>query len=197
MFKVICVTQAELAKDFFGQLEKICVSGADRIILREKHLSCEEYKALAQKVIPICRRHGTPLSLHSFTDTAIQLGCDSIHLSYEDLISGKGKGFRTVGASVHSAEEAVTAEKMGAFYLIAGHIFPTECKKNLPPRGTDFLREICYNVSIPVFAIGGINAENVHLIRQSGASGACIMSGLMKADDPNEFISEIRRSGVK
>ena len=197
MFKVICVTQAELAKDFLSQLERICISGADRIILREKHLSCEEYKTLAQKVIPICRQHGTPLSLHSFTDTAIELDCESIHLSYEDLISGKGKGFRTVGVSVHSVSEAVTAEKTGASYLIAGHIFPTECKKNLPPRGTDLLREIYTTVSIPVCAIGGINAENVHLIKQSGASGACIMSGLMKADNPYEFISEIKQSAEK
>ena len=197
MFKVICVTQAELAKDFLSQLERICISGADRIILREKHLSCEEYKTLAQKVIPICRQHGTPLSLHSFTDTAIELGCDSIHLSYEDFISGKGRSFHTTGVSVHSSEEAVIAEKNGASYLIAGHIFPTECKKNLPPRGTDLLREIYTTVSIPVCAIGGINAENVHLIKQSGASGACIMSGLMKADNPYEFISEIKQSAEK
>ena len=91
--------------------------------------------------------------------------------------------FLAVGCSVHSVEEAKEAQKLGATYLTAGHIYTTDCKKGLPPRGLDFLREICNAVTIPVYAIGGIHAgtRQIQEVMDCGASGACIMYG----DDEN------------
>ncbi|MGN0638632.1 MAG: thiamine phosphate synthase [Huintestinicola sp.] len=192
MFKVICVTQMSAAEDFPKQLEKLCAADIDRVILREKSLTGSEYEALAERVIKICGKYNTPLSLHTFTKTAKQLDCKAIHLSYADLISGKGEGFETVGVSVHSLDEAKLAEQTGASYITAGHIFPTDCKKDLPPRGTDFLREICETVHIPVYAIGGITPENAPLVKSAGASGVCLMSGLMKAKEPGDIIEKIK-----
>lgn len=179
------------ANDFPAQLEKICAADIDRVILREKSLTESEYEALAKLVIKICKKYNTPLSLHTFTEAAKRLNCKSIHLSFSDFTAGKGEGFETVGVSVHSLNEAISAESSGANYITAGHIFPTDCKKDLPPRGTDFLREICETVHIPVYAIGGITPENVHLVKASGASGACLMSGLMKASEPRDIIEKI------
>ena len=81
-----------------------------------------------------------------------------------------------------SVEEAKEAQKLGATYLTAGHIYTTDCKKGLPPRGLDFLREICNAVTIPVYAIGGIHAGTgqIREVMECGASGACIMSEMMK-----------------
>lgn len=79
--------------------------------------------------------------------------------------------FSTVGASVHSPEEAREAQALGADYVTAGHVFATDCKRGLEPRGLEFLRETVNAVSIPVFAIGGISAENVKAVRKAGAAG--------------------------
>ena len=114
-----------------------------------------------------------------------------IHLSFSDFSAGLSEGFETVGVSVHSIEEAVFVQSRGAAYITAGHIFPTDCKKGLPPRGVDFLREICTEVHIPVYAIGGITPENIHLVKASGAAGVCVMSGLMKAGEPGKLIRKM------
>lgn len=180
------------AENFFTQLEKICAAGIDQVILREKSLTEWEYEALAKRVIKICEKSNPPLSLHTFTETAKRLDCKAIHLSFSDFTAGKGEGFETVGVSVHSLNEAISAERSGANYITAGHIFPTDCKKGLPPRGTDFLREICETVHIPVHAIGGITPENAPLAKASGASGVCLMSGLMKAKKPRDIIEKIQ-----
>lgn len=82
--------------------------------------------------------------------------------------------------SVHSVEQAVRAQQLGADFLIAGHIFPTDCKPGLPPRGLEFLGQVCRAVTIPVYAIGGITPENAPLAVKAGAAGVCIMSGAMK-----------------
>jgi thiamine-phosphate pyrophosphorylase len=82
----------------------------------------------------------------------------------------------SLSASVHSVEEARAAEAMGARFLVAGHIFATGSKPGLPPRGLDFLRELCDNVRIPVFAIGGISMQNAQQCLDAGAAGICRMS---------------------
>ena len=92
----------------------------------------------------------------------------------------KLKHFNIIGASTHSLEDAKIAEKLGATYITASHIFATDCKKGLEPRGLDFLKNICDNVNIPVFALGGINEDNSKYCYENGAKGVCMMSQAMK-----------------
>ena len=92
------------------------------------------------------------------------------------------KDFDIIGASIHSVEEAKRAEKLGASYLTAGHIYKTGCKPDLAPRGLEFLREVCQSVDIPVYAIGGIHLEGSQFaeIQEAGAKGGCVMSEFMR-----------------
>ena len=148
----------------------------------------EDYKKLAAKVIKICEQHDVMCILHSFTDVAISLQADAIHLPLHLLkeMSQKQKTqFRILGASCHSVEDAREAQALGCTYITAGHVFETDCKKGLPGRGLDFLRSVCAAVDIPVYGIGGIDVGNIALVREAGARGACLMSSLMiHADVP-------------
>ena len=92
---------------------------------------------------------------------AAKLKLGNIQLSMENLRKYKQdlRHFNCVGASVHSVSEAIEAQLLGATYLIAGHIFSTDSKKGVPPRGLPFLKDVCDAVSIPVFAIGGITEK--------------------------------------
>ncbi len=194
---------------YFKQIEKIAAAGPDGIILREKDLPPSEYEAYAGRCREICGKWGTPLILNHFWEVGKKLDIRRIHLSMpvfrQMAESGKagdektgGKkasdgasvfdGWEKIGVSVHSLEEAVYAQKAGADYLIAGHIFLTDCKKGIPARGLDFLREICEAVQIPVFAIGGMNVEHGRAAMEAGASGVCMMSELMGSDAPGEII---------
>jgi thiamine-phosphate pyrophosphorylase len=85
---------------------------------------------------------------------------------------------------------------MGASYLIAGHIFATDCKKGLSPRGLDFLAAVCRVTQIPVFAIGGINDKCYPLVLKAGAAGACIMSETMICHDP-QLLADRYRKNIK
>lgn len=87
-----------------------------------------------------------------------------------------------IGVSAHSLEDALFCEKHGAAYITASHIFTTDCKKGLPPKGIPFLKEICENTKIPVFALGGINRENAAECIIAGAYGVSVMSECMKND---------------
>ena len=184
MSDIICVTNRKLCRtDFLSKIEEIAKTGVSGIILREKDLSGEEYKKLAQKVMKICKKYNTLCILHSFYEVAIQLESDAVHLPLpllRKMTDEQKSNFRILGASCHSVEDALEAERLGCTYIIAGHIFATDCKKGVEPRGPEFLKDICESVSIPVYAIGGINASNIESVKNAGAKGGCIMSGFMR-----------------
>lgn len=169
--------------NFLERIERLAKGRPDAIILREKDLELSEYEALALDVQKICERHGVGLILHNHASVALALRVNRIHFSLEKL-RGLPFGFSTIGASVHSAEEAEEAQRLGATYLVAGHIFDTQSKAGAPPRGLSFLRELCSSVTLPVYAIGGIGAERVADVMQAGACGVCIMGETMSCSKP-------------
>lgn len=198
---MFCVTDRSLCGDrFLQQMEAVAGSGVDAVILREKDLPERDYEKLALDVRRLCRTYDAAFAVHHFPEVARRMGCRRLHLPMEDLRSLAGQSrntgahplFLILGASVHSPEEAAEAEALGASYVTAGHVFATDCKAGLEPRGLEFLRRTVETVSIPVLAIGGIAPDNIRLVRQAGAAGACIMSGFMKAEDPAALVRQLR-----
>lgn len=197
MFEIIAVTNRSYCvdqTDFLRQVAAITASGVSKIILREKDLSPEAYESLAQAVLPLCLEAGTDCVLHRFVETARACGHRKIHLPLPvfEQTGDLRRDFDTIGVSVHSLEQARQAIRLGATYLIAGHIFATDCKKGLSPRGIGFLRQVCESVRVPVYAIGGISEVNIGAVRCAGAAGACLMSGLMKSADPEKTVRLLR-----
>lgn len=185
---MIAITSRKLCRrPFLEQIERIAEAGPEMVILREKDLSGEGILELAAAVLDICERHGVPLSVNSALDAARELDICRVHVPLDMLRASDLSGFSLVGASVHSADEAVEAEGLGADYLIAGHVFPTACKIG-EPRGTGFLRDVVEAVDIPVYGVGGITPGNFSKVMDTGAAGACAMSSVMTADDPAEVI---------
>ena len=168
--------------DLIKQLEKVAQSDADIIILREKDLSEEEYLLLASSLIKICNKYEKECILHTFTNVAIKLNHPKIHLPlnlFLNLNQEERSHFNVIGVSIHSLDEALLAEKEGATYITASHVFETKCKENLQPRGLDFLKEITDKVSIDVYALGGIHPDNMDFCIAAGADGICMMSEYM------------------
>lgn len=187
MSDILCVTNRKLCReDFLTRIERIAACHPAGIILREKDMKPEDYKELAAAVTEICEQHGVKCILHSFTDVAISLHADAIHLPLHllrELLQEQKAHFTILGASCHSVEDALEAQALGCTYITAGHVFETDCKKGLPSRGLEFLRNVCAAVDIPVYGIGGIDPDNIDLVRNAGASGACMMSSLMLSED--------------
>lgn len=193
MSEIICVTNRKLCQtDFLSRLEEIAKSRVKGVILREKDLTEEEYTALAKEVQKAC---GEKLIVHTHINVAKLLGIKKIHMPMAALenMSIDRAYFDEIGASCHSVQEAEKAQELGCTYITAGHIFATDCKRGLPPRGTGFLKEVCAAVHIPVYAIGGIDKENIQLVKEAGAVGACVMSGGMVCENILKYFEDLGR----
>lgn len=186
MYKdIIAVSNRNLCKGpLTNQIETICKYEPKGVMLREKNLSENEYKTLAIEVMDICTSYQVPCILHNYVEVARDLACENIHLPMNIFRKCHDNldDFKCIGASIHSVEEALEAQKLGANYITAGHIYATDCKKGLAPRGPEYLMNICDNVTIPVYAIGGISLdkEQIGYMKTCGAAGVCIMSGMME-----------------
>lgn len=179
----LCITNRKLCREeLLSRLPKLAACNEiEKIILREKDLTLQEYERLAKECLKICREYNKPLVVNKFLEAADHLNIPQVQVSSEIMLRypEKVRKFHTVGVSVHSLTEAAAMQYLGADYLIAGHVYPTDCKKEMPARGLAYLRKICEAVEIPVYGIGGITRKNIKEIMAAGAEGGCMMSGFM------------------
>ena len=183
--------EKQIEKIFSAYQRKIILENFEivALTLREKDLYKNEYLKLVEKICLICQKYRIDLILHQNYDLRLdnKYNVEGLHLNYntfkslnknirEELI----KKYKKIGVSIHSIDEAKEVENLGATYIVAGHIFKTDCKKDLEPRGLKFIQELSLTLTIPIFAIGGMNQENSHLVINSGAFGVCMMSSLMR-----------------
>lgn len=199
--KLVAITQSSLCSDFLAQIRTLCEAGVDAIILRQKELSAREYEALARQVFGVCAKHGTPCVLHHFYQVARKLGCEHFHFDFASFLQCLDAGvdfkFKSFGVSVHSQDELVLAFKNGADYGLYGHIFTSECKADLAPRGLLSLKKMCQiarEFKKQIYAVGGINAQNIVLLRDFDLAAVCLRSELMraKAEDVMQLKAQLK-----
>ena len=183
--------EKQIEKIFSAYEKKIILKNFDivALTLREKDLDKNEYLKLIEKIYPICQKYKINLILHQNYDLNLddKYNIEGIHLSYsifkslnQNIKAELIKKYKRIGVSVHSLNEAKEVESLGASYVVAGHIFETDCKKGLEPRGLKFIEDLSSALSIPIFAIGGIDEKNSLSVINSGAFSVCMMSTLMK-----------------
>lgn len=182
-------------EEFLYRTEKALQGGATLIQLREKNKSTREYIDLAKKIHTISRQYGVPLIIDDRTDVALAVDAEGVHLGQSDMpiatarkIMGENK---IIGATTKTVPQAIEAYNQGADYLGVGAIFPTTTKVKTVLTSTDTLNDICNAVPIPVNAIGGLNKDNIDVLCNIKIAGICVVSAIMKANDPKVAATEL------
>ena len=168
-------------------VEAALVGGVTCLQLREKEASAGEILTLARTLLPLCRARRVPLLINDRVDIALAAGADGVHLGQEDLPLPEARALlgpdRILGATAHTVAEALRAQAEGADYLGVGAMFPTGTKTDTVPTSADTLKAICAAVSIPVVAIGGVNAQNLPTLAGTGIAGAAVVSAIFSQSD--------------
>ena len=114
-------------------------------------------------------------------DIALAAGAHGVQLTAKSLALSDVQTIAPalrIGASVHSAEEGAEAEKAGADWCVAGHVFETPSHPGTPRRESTFINDLVAQVTIPVIAIGGVRPEHVKMLVHKGAHGVAAIRGI-------------------
>ena len=185
-------------EEFLHRVEEACKGGVTLVQLREKERTAREYLALAKKVHEITGRYEIPLIIDDRVDIALAVNAEGVHVGQSDMpvriarqLMGNDK---IVGATAKTVPQALEAYVQGADYLGVGAIYPTTTKVKTVLTSVDTLKEIVKAVPIKVNAIGGLNKDNIHILKDSGIDGICAVSAIMKAADPCAAARELREA---
>ena len=185
--RLYAITDRNLIQSSLGEdIAAAVKGGAGLIQLREKNVTEDEYIAYAREALAVCRSLGAKLIINDSVSVCAAAGADGVHLGQGDTDPKEARrilgGNAIIGVTAKTAEQAQRAEADGADYLGSGAVFGTSTKADAVKMDIETLREIVSSVSIPVYAIGGINAENISQLRGSGIYGAAVVSGIFKGD---------------
>ena len=188
------------APEFVAQ--QLCDGGSDLIQLRAKNSPPDDIRRMAEKILPITKRANVGLVINDHLQIARHIGADICHLGQEDFFDAgythvdqlKFKNSKLkIGLSTHAPEQAQRALDAGADYIAIGPIYATGTKPTAKPVTLDYVRWAAVHSTIPWFAIGGINLENLGDVLGAGAKRVCVVSAILNASDVMKACSEFRQ----
>ncbi|WP_308652895.1 thiamine phosphate synthase [uncultured Anaerococcus sp.] len=188
MKKLYLVTNSDKysEEEFLEKIEGALKGGVDILQLREKDKTDLEILNLGKKVKALCDSYKVPMLIDDKPHLAWALGL-GVHLGADDLPMELGRKLlgkdALIGSTAKTVEAAKRAENEGADYLGVGAIYETKTRVKTKRTSVEILKEIKKNVGIEVYAIGGLNYDNIDILKGSGIDGICVVSAIM--DSPN------------
>ena len=183
-------------EEFLYRVEQALMGGITLLQLREKDKSTREYIDLAEKVHTLTKKYNVPLIIDDRVDVALAIDAEGVHVGQSDMPVSTARKLmgddKIVGATTKTVPQALEAYEQGADYLGVGAIYPTTTKVKTVLTSTETLGNICSAVPIPVNAIGGLNKDNIDVLKGIPVAGICVVSAIMKADDPKQAAVELQ-----
>lgn len=182
-------------EEFLRRVEDALRGGITLLQLREKNKTTREYIDLAEKVHALTVKYNVPLIIDDRIDVAMAVGAEGVHLGQSDMPVATARKILgddiIIGATTKTVPQALEAYEQGADYLGVGAIYPTTTKVKTVLTSVETLADICRAVPIPVNAIGGLNKDNIDVLKDADIAGICVVSAIMKADSPYDATIEL------
>jgi thiamine-phosphate pyrophosphorylase len=171
-----------------GLIQNLVRGGVDFIQLRDKSMTDRELVDAGRMIGAICRDSNTRFIMNDRADLALASNADGVHLGQDDLRVDEARRIlgaaRSIGVSTHSLEQAQQAVVDGANYIGVGPVFESKTKSFDSHVGLDLIQTIASEITLPAFAIGGINHDNVLQVCQKGISRVAVSAAVAGTDDP-------------
>lgn len=170
-------------------VEKALQGGVRAVQLREKDLSSRDLYDLSLELRRLTRLYNARLLINDRIDIALAVDADGVHLPENSIPADQARKLLTpsklIGVSCHNLTGAQTAQENGADFITFGPVFHTPSKGVYgEPVGLDKLSEAALNLSLPVFALGGVKTGNIPEVIACGAYGVAMISGILAAENP-------------
>jgi thiamine-phosphate pyrophosphorylase len=179
-------------------LDAALAGGADLFQLRDKDASDDELLAAAETARERCRAAGALFLINDRPDLAVACGADGVHVGQDDTPVARARKIvgddAIVGLSTHSVKQAQAGCRSGADYIAVGPVHATPTKEGRPAIGIEPIKYAAAHISVPWFAIGGIDTKTIGDVVRAGARRVVVVRALTDADDPEAVARTLRTS---
>jgi len=191
------LVSSELCPNGSGPVIRAALAaGAGVIQVREKKMSDRELTTYGKLVRQWTAEAGALFIMNDRPDLALLTDADGVHVGQDELTVREARRImgpsRLVGVSTHTLEQARQAVLDGADYIGVGPVFPSTTKTFSQLAGLDFVREVSAEITLPAYAIGGINLENIDQVLAAGARRVAVSNAICGAEDPGEATRNLR-----
>lgn len=195
---VIIDTEALRGRDEVEVAKQAISGGAKAIQLRDKNRNKGEILSKARELKALCVQSYVLFIVNDYLDIAIASDADGLHLGQEDLPVSTARQLlpidRIIGCSTKTIAAALQAQTDGADYVAVGSMYPTASKTDTHVVGLETLHQIREAISIPIVAIGGIDAKNAGKVLAAGADSVAVISAVLGAEDVEEAARQLAQS---
>jgi thiamine-phosphate pyrophosphorylase len=162
--------------------------GTGMIELREQELGQDSIWRAGETFRRLADTYGAPFIVNDDPDLARELRADGVHVGQDDMAPAEIRERLgpdvIVGLSTHSREQIEAAHSEPVDYISVGPIWETPTKEGRPATGLELIREAAEIATLPWFAIGGVDADNVGEVAAAGARRVCVVRAIRDAPDP-------------
>lgn len=203
MSRLYLVTDSDVARMAGHTLpfvvEEACRAGVRWVQLREKELSTRAFLELGAEIKQITKAYGANLIINDRVDVALALDADGVHVGQDDMPYSTVRSLigpdKLIGLSINNLAELQAIAGADLDYLGIATVFPTGTKQDTSSLlGLEGLQQICRQTTLPTFAIGGIKADNIQQVMQTGVTGAAVVSAICGHPSPYEASRELLMS---
>lgn len=186
--KLYLITDSGILKgrDFYQCIEEALKGGVTMLQLREKNAEGREFLEKAFKLRELTKKYNVKFIINDRVDIAMLCGADGVHVGQDDIPIREVRRImpdKIIGVSCRSLEEAKSAKEDGADYLGVGDIFGTKTKLDAQRVSLETLRQIKEKYKLPIVAIGGLNLNNVELVKKCNIDGYAVISAILGKKD--------------
>ncbi|MBW4617068.1 MAG: thiamine phosphate synthase [Desmonostoc vinosum HA7617-LM4] len=188
-------------ENFFGAVEAALKGGLTLVQYRDKTADDSIRLEQAKQLRQLCHTYGALFIVNDRVDLALAVDADGVHLGQQDMPIAIARQLlgpqRLIGMSTTNSEEMQRAITEGVDYIGVGPVYETPTKVGKAAAGLDYVIYAARNCSIPWFAIGGIDANNINDVIDAGAERVAVVRSLMQAEQPTlvtqYFLSQLNR----
>ncbi len=191
--------------DLLGSVEKALQGGLTLVQYRDKTSDDVVRLEQAQQLRQLCHNYGALFIINDRVDLALAVGADGVHLGQNDISIALARQIlgsqKIVGRSTTNATEMAKALEEGADYIGVGPVYETPTKAGKSAAGLEYVRYAAEHATVPWFAIGGIDQNNILDVIQNGGRSIAVVRAIMMAEQPSlgvqYFLSQLNRSPVR
>lgn len=180
----------ETEDDFLNAVASALQGGVDILQFREKKMPACKILELGKKLKQLCLQYDATFIINDRIDIAALLEADGIHLGQDDLDVKSARAIlgenAIVGISTQTPEHALKAIEDGADYIGVGPVYDTPTKTDCPKIREEYLKWVTENISLPIFAIGGIDLDNIDEIINNGINKVAVVRAILNAKSPQK-----------